>query len=97
MAEGIPQPLPGEAGVPEDPHGMVALFASRLNSNLPLMAPRAATEDALVAVKRHLDGSDFIDLSSKSGREYVRVDKRERAERRGSKTLMKSNNRKGKR
>lgn len=64
-------------GVPEDPHGMVALFASRLDSNLSLMDPRAATEDALVAVKRHLDASDFINMSSKtSDRQYVRVDRR---------------------
>lgn len=70
-------PEEADPKIPEDPHGMVALFASRLNSNLQMMGPRAATEDALVTVKRHLDASDFINMSSKtSDRQYVRVDRR---------------------
>jgi hypothetical protein len=57
---------------------MVDLFAERLEANLPHMHPRQATEQALLAVKGFLDGSDFIDLSSKSttGRHYLRVDKK---------------------
>jgi hypothetical protein len=62
----------------EDPHGMVALFAERLNANLEIMGPRPAVDDALVTVKQLLDGSEFIDLSHKgsTGRAYMRVDKR---------------------
>ena len=62
----------------EDPHGFVRLFSERLDENLAHMDPRAATEQALAVVKRHLDASDFLDLSSKTnrGRHYVRVDRR---------------------
>lgn len=71
-------PEEADPKTPGDPHGMVALFASRLNSNLLLMGPRTATEDALVTVKRHLDASDFINVGHKASKEpgYIRVDKR---------------------
>ena len=61
-----------------DPYGMTDLFWRTLIQNLHTTDPRAATEQALATVKRHLDASEFIDLSHKgsASRAYMRVDKR---------------------
>lgn len=64
-----------EQMVRPDPHGIVRVFAERLNSNLRLMAPGAAAREAMQTVDEYLKASRFINMSYKSSTEpqYVRV------------------------
>ncbi len=61
-----------------DPHGIVEVFARRLNANLEFMDPDMAAREAWAATDAFLRSSTFVDLGSKSteGRHYLRVDKK---------------------
>lgn len=63
-----------------DPHGIVEVFAGRLNQNLKLTGPESATKEAIQTVQGYMNASKFIDMSHKGStereRSYVRVWKR---------------------
>lgn len=70
--------LGARPGIEPDPHGIVEVFARRMNQNLDLMHPDAAAREAMAAVDAFLKSSTFIDLGHKGSTEraHLRVDKK---------------------